>query len=178
MKKIFKNKIKSFIGSVLVLLVGAIAPTAAAAASYDTNYCVYAKTGIGFVIVADWYNDTGKSVRRDEIPVWQWQCAPTGATTVKLSVLSGNIGNEVIKATLLGATAGAAAVACAGTAGLACAAAVAGGSAAADHMINAIPDAAGQFFKGAVNERKEYIEVWGTMWDPQVFLNGHKCEGC
>ena len=176
-----KSKIKKIFHSSVLLLCLSLFPNFAAA-GINKNYCVYGETGINFDIKLEWYDAKGTPVASvysgefDTVPVWQWACAPTGATSVKFSVLGANIGNHAIKATLQGDTELGGVVTCVGSLGAGCPAAP-GASTAASQMISNIPDSEGQFLKMMI-PREAYIRVWGSLWDPVIDIGAHACNGC
>jgi|MDTG01.3.fsa_nt_gb hypothetical protein len=199
-----RNKIMTFI-SILALLVPNLS-FAKQSGGQDDYACVYAKVGIGFVATAEWFAGD-KLIRSDQIPVWQWQCMPAGkgVDSVKISGLGVSAGgNNAVKGGIAAAAGlGVVAVAACGlTLGIGCiveaglatgAASFAAGAGAANALSTHIPKAKGwavqiplvkndftsDLYKGPHHYRgPQYIEIWGSIWNPQFYLNNTRCNGC
>ena len=181
--------------------------TAKASGGQNDYACVYAKTGIGFVATADWYSGS-KLIRSDQIPVWQWQCMPSGQGVdhVVISVFNPPSGGNAVEGSITTIEGDAAVAACAFTAGIGCigeAGIVAGATAftagegtanIGDNVVDPgrwavdVPlvytDATKSLFDVGKNphtnnyEGAQYIEIWGTVWDPQMLLHNSRCDGC
>ena len=127
-----------------------------------------------------------KPVQVDKWPTAQGRC--TRGTTAKkkhtviLSVVDGKVASDFVKigggivlttvsgisSTVVGAAV------CAGTVGVGCAASAAGivlATAGTAAGINQIPDAKDVFYIGTPSS-SHYLDVWGTIWKPQIGKGG------
>ena len=134
--------------------------------------CIWNKAG--FILHIDWVKDE-QIIRQDDLPVAQGVCSNAGDDypyTIVLSIKDGEIAEHFFKAASAAAVAavgGAAAVALTGaTAG----AGIGAGAAVVAYLADAgIPNPKGIFYTGNPNQDR-YLDVWGTIWDPQTGPGG------
>jgi hypothetical protein len=141
--------------------------------------CIWNKSG--FTLDITWLQN-GSSVRQDRIMSGQGNCADGNTYQVILSVVDGGIADAFVKG-ILGVAVGAIAsevlvpllaaegiiVAVGETA--ATALARSGGATVGILSRMGIPNPAGIFYTGTP-EHGHYLDVWGTIWDPQTGQGG------
>lgn len=139
--------------------------------------CIWNKAG--FVLNIAWIKN-GQVVRNDVIPTGQGNCSDDQGYDVCLSIVGGEIADWVTKASVaavaiaLGVATGGILTAgmAAGTAATGITAATAGTAAFASQLgMRGIPDPKGVFYYGTPSTDR-YLDVWGTIWDPQTGTGG------
>ncbi len=174
-----------------VIAAGMLAATAGVA---NAKQCVWNKSG--FLLRVLWYTPShsiiysksrktgkvtfhmkknAKLVQRDVFPTMQGRCT-RGAYQDKtleavLQVVGGKLASDATKIGVDAAAAAAGAAACVGSAGAECPAAAAAAAGAAAAANGAIPDGK-DIIRVLVPPRTRYVDVWGTVWNPQVGLGG------
>lgn len=138
--------------------------------------CIWNKAG--FILHIDWVKDE-QIIRQDDLPVAQGVCSDAGDDfpyTIVLSIKDGEIADYFIKGAFYAAAAAVGVVAGIGASaatGGAAGAAAAGAAATAVAFLadKGIPNPKGIFYTGAPSQDR-YLDVWGTIWDPQTGPGG------
>jgi len=182
--------------------------TAKASGGQNDYACVYAKTGIGFVATADWYSGSKLiRSDQIPVWQWQCMPEGQGVDHVVISGLGmSKAGGNAVKGGIAVAAGAAAVAACVFTAGIGCiveagvvagATAFAAGAGATSAISQYMPDPgpwavdiplvntdftkatfAGNNPHPKNYEGPQYIELWGTVWNPQMLLHNERCDGC
>lgn len=180
--------------SLLICCFMAAALFAATSGVANAKQCVWNKSG--FVLKVLWYTPsnaiiysknrktgkvhykirkTTKWVQKDIIPSFQGRCtrgrrakATLGAV---LEVVGGKLGSDATKATVDVVAAGAGAAGCVETAMTTCSVSAGLATGAAMGINAAIPDGK-DLIRVMIPPKTRYVDVWGTIWNPQVGLGG------
>jgi hypothetical protein len=153
-----------------VLLVGTLLSGNAA----FSKQCVWNKSG--FVLNVTWIAPDGQVARVDQFPTAQGRCTGDEPVqyTAALSVAYGELADIITKSAVIAAAAALSGGAAAGASLTATGAAGVAGSGALMGQVGArgIPNPKGLFWTGSPSLDGRYLDVWGTIWDPQVGPGG------
>lgn len=155
------------------LPIGLIMGIALSANPAFAKQCVYNKAG--FILNVSWVAPNRNVARIDSIPLAQGTCTGEDDKTIYTAVLSikgGGLADAVTRgaiyaaATAIGVAAGGVLTVVSGGT---MAPAVAGGAAYVAVLADkGIPNPAQVFWTGVPSQDGHWLDVWGTIWNPQV----------
>lgn len=131
--------------------------------------CVWNKAG--FILNVSWVAPNGNVARIDSIPLAQGTCTGEDDKTIYTAVLSikdGGLADAVTRGAIYAAATAIGAAVTVGSGGAMSAAGAGGAAYVAVLADKGIPNPAQVFWTGVPSQDGHWLDVWGTIWNPQV----------